>query len=80
MLNPMMNHLGAMGGLGKAKQMLNSLKAMGNPQAMLNNAMARNPRLKAVLDECGGDYQRAFYRLAEMQGVDPDAFLRDLMN
>jgi len=47
---------------------------------MLNNAMARNPQLKAVMDECGGDYQRAFYKYAEMQGVDPESFLRELMN
>ena len=75
MLNPMMRQLGPMGGLGKAKQMLNSLKAMGNPQIMLNNAISRNPQLKSVLEECGGDYQAAFYRLAEMQGVDPNEIL-----
>ena len=80
MLNPMMNQLGTMGGIGRAKQMLSSLRAMGNPQIMLNNAMAQNPQLKAIMDECGGDYQRAFYRYAEMQGVDPESFLRDLMN
>ena len=75
MLNPMMGQLGMMGGIGKAKQMLNSLRAMGNPQAMLNNAIAQNPQLKSVLDECGGDYQAAFYRLAEMQGVNPNDIL-----
>ena len=75
MLNPMMSQLGMMGGLGRAKEMLNSLKAMGNPQIMLNNAMNQNPQLKAVLDECGGDYQKAFYKMAEMQGVNPEEIL-----
>ena len=76
--NPMMNQLGQtgmMGNLGKAKEMLNNLRAMGNPQIMLNNVMAKNPRLKAVIDECGGDYQKAFYRMAEMQGVNPEEIL-----
>ena len=80
MRNPMMSQLGMTGNLGKAKQMLNSLKTMGNPQIMLNNAMSQNPQLKAIMDECGGDYRRAFYRYAEMQGVDPESFLRELMN
>lgn len=76
--NPMMNQLGQtgmMGNLGKAKEMLNNLRAMGNPQIMLNNVMAQNPQLKAVIDECGGDYQKAFYRMAEMQGVNPEEIL-----
>lgn len=51
---------------------------MGNPQIMLNNAMLQNPQLKAVLDECGGDYQKAFYKFAEMQGVNPDEILQAL--
>ena len=55
--------------------MFNNLRAMGNPQIMLNNAMAKNPQLKAVIDECGGDYQKAFYRMAEMQGVNPEEIL-----
>lgn len=78
MENPMMNQLGQtgmMGNLGKAKEMFNNLRAMGNPQIMLNNAMAKNPQLKAVIDECGGDYQKAFYRMAEMQGVNPEEIL-----
>ena len=81
MANPMMNQLGQtgmMGNLGKAKEMLNNLRSMGNPQVMLNNAMAKNPQLKAVVDECGGDYQKAFYRMAEMQGVNPDEILQIL--
>ena len=68
-----------MGNLGKVKQMFNSLKSMGNPQLMLNQMMAQNPQLKTVLDECGGDYQKAFYRLAEMQGVNPQDILKEIM-
>lgn len=65
---------------GNAKHILRSLKALGNPQMMLNNALARNPQLRAVLDECGGDYQAAFYKYAEMQGIDAEGFLREIMS
>ena len=75
MLNPMMGQLGMMGGIGKAKQILSSLRTMGNPQALLNKEISQNPQLKSVIDECGGDYQAAFYKLAEMRGVNPNDIL-----
>ena len=66
---------GTMGNLGRIKEMVNNMKSMGNPQMLLNNAIAKNPQLKSVIDECGGDYQAAFYKMAEMQGVNPDDIL-----
>ena len=68
-----------MGGISNVKQMLNGLKSMGNPQILLNNAMAKKPQLKSIIDECGGDYQKAFYKAAEMQGVNPDDILPQIL-
>ena len=67
-----------MGGIKNVKQAFNGLKAMGNPQALLSNAMANNPELKQIMNECGGDYQKAFYKAAEIKGVNPDDILSQL--
>ena len=85
MANPMLSQLGQaktqglMGGLNNVKQAFSILKSMGNPQILLNNAMAKNPELKQIMDECGGDYQKAFYKAAEMKGVNPDDILKEIM-
>lgn len=69
-----------MGGVSNIKQALNGLKAMGNPQLLLNKVIAQNPELKQIMDECGGDYKKAFYKAAEMKGVNPDDILREIMS
>ena len=84
MANPMLSQLGKantqamMGGINNVKQAFGAIKSMGNPQILINKAISQNPELKAVLDECGGDYQKAFYRAAEMKGVNPDEILSQL--
>ena len=75
MMNQLRQQTGMMGNLGQAKEMVNQLRSMGNPQAMLNNVISKNPQLKSIIDECGGDYQKAFYKAAEMQGINPDDIL-----
>ena len=60
------------------KGMLSQVQAAQNPQAMMNQLLARNPQLNQVLSfvqKCGGDPQKAFYALAEQKGVDPDEIL-----
>ena len=52
-----------------------------NPQLMLNQLMTSNPQLKQVMDiinQSGGDPQKAFYALAEQKGVDPNEILNML--
>lgn len=68
------------GNLANVKEAFGFLKSVGNPQALLNKAMSKNPQLKSLIDECGGDYKKAFYRAAEMQGVNPEEFLNELMS
>lgn len=70
-----------LGNLGQIKRMYQMVKSAGNPQAMLNQMMGQNPQLKQVMDtvqQSGGDPKKAFYRIAEERGVNPDDILNAL--
>ena len=50
------------------------LKSMGNPQAMLSQMMQNNPQIQEVqklIQESGGDAEKAFRKKAEEMGVNP---------
>ena len=56
------------------KQVISMVKASGNPQAMLNQLIQSNPNLRQVteiIQQYGGDANKAFYALAEQKGIDP---------
>ena len=60
-------------------QMVQSLKAIGNPQMMIQQM----PQYKQVMDyvnQNGGDAKSAFYAKAKEMGVDPDEILKVLRN
>lgn len=61
--------------IGNIKQIVNSLKAMSNPETAIQNMIVqRNPAMaKAVqyVNECGGDAKAAFQKLAQEKGIDP---------
>lgn len=68
-------------GITQAKNMMKTLKSIGNPQMMLNQMIGQNPQIKQVMDYVnanGGDPKTAFYRLAEEKGVNPDDILNQL--
>ena len=68
--------------LAPVKNMINMLRSSGNPQMMLNQMAAQNPQMKQVMDyinQNGGDPQRAFYKMAQERGVDPNEILKQLM-
>ena len=59
-------------------QMVNMVKSARNPQAMLNQLMQNNPNYRQVtelINQNGGDAKKAFYALAEQQGIDPNEIL-----
>lgn len=71
--NPMME---------RVKQMMQTVKTAQNPNAVLNQMVMSNPQLKQVMDivqQYGGDPQKAFYALAEQRGVNPQEIL-DMLN
>ena len=84
--NPMLTALNqnkTMQGMAKVKQLMKTVRSAGNPQMFLNQMMGQNPQIKQAMDFVnanGGDPQAAFYKLAEQRGVDPDEFMKQLMN
>ena len=57
------------------------LKSMGNPQAMLNQALQNNPKMKEVqnlIQQSGGDPEKAFRTKAAEMGVNPDDIINML--
>lgn len=55
--------------------------AKGNPGAVLEGMMQRNPAYAQVIKlvrQNGGDPQKAFYALAKQKGYDPDQLAKDL--
>ena len=60
------------------RQMISMVKTAGNPQMMLNQIMQMNPQLKQVMEivnQYGGDANKAFYDLAEKNGINPQEIL-----
>lgn len=68
-------------GMGQIKNLMQMVRSSGNPQAMLGQMMQNNPQMKQVMDvvnQYGGDAQKAFYALAQQRGVNPDDILNML--
>ena len=77
MTNPIMQQL-RKPALNNVRQMVNMVKSARNPQAMLNQLMQNNPNYRQVtelINQNGGDPKRAFYALAQQQGIDPNEIL-----
>ena len=67
--------------LANAKRMIGMIKAARNPQAMLAQLIQNNPtmvQVQTLIQENGNDPKKAFYALAEKQGVDPNEILKML--
>lgn len=51
---------------------------MGNPQEMMKNLLNNSPQgaeINRLLDEAGGDAEKAFRKVAKEKGLDPDEIL-----
>ena len=62
----------------QVKQMISMLKSSGNPRLMLNQLMQTNPRMQQVMEiiqQYGGDANKAFYDIAQKNGIDPQEIL-----
>ena len=65
------------------KNLMNTVRFAKNPQAMLSQLMQRNPQFQQIsqlIQKANGDPQKAFYALAEEQGVDPNQILTMINN
>ena len=77
-MNPIIQALGNQN-LGQIKSLMNMVRSAGNPQAMMSQLMQTNPQIRNVMqyvNQNGGDPKRAFYRMAQEKGVDPDEILK----
>lgn len=83
-MNPMLQNLNRQGIsqiLSPFKQTMGMLKACGNPQMMLNQMLGNNPQYQQAMkyiQENGGDAQKAFYKMSQEMGVDPNDILNEL--
>ena len=62
----------------QVRQMISLVKSSGNPQAILNQLVQTNPNMKQVMEivqQYGGDANKAFYDLAEKNGINPQEIL-----
>ena len=60
------------------KQAMSMVRSASNPGAMLNQVLAQQPAYQQVtklIADSGGDAQKAFYALAEQNGIDPQQIL-----
>ena len=63
-----------------AKQMLNTLKAAGNPKDILMSMATQNPQINAVMNMAknAGGAKQLFYSEAQKRGIDPETILSQL--
>ena len=60
------------------RQMISLVKSSGNPQAMLNQIIQSNPNMKqiaTIIQQYGGDANKAFYAIAEQNGINPQEII-----
>lgn len=72
----MLNQNRMSGTLGQIKQQIASLQSLGNPQAALNQLLAKNPNMQQAMQyvqQHGGDSKQAMIQLAKERGIDPQS-------
>lgn len=63
------------------KDVLNKIQSAQNPTLLFSQLMSKNPHLQEVvkyIQDNGGDPERAFYKMAQERGVDPESILNQL--
>lgn len=64
--------------VGSIAQIIGMARSLGNPTAMFQQMLSRNPELQQTIRACGGDYRQAFYKYAGDHGVDPNEILKQI--
>ena len=79
-MNPILQTLnnGNLSRLNQVKQLAQTIKTANNPQALVNQMMANNPRVGQIINQYGGDPKTAFYKYAEANNINPDEILNML--
>ena len=81
-MNPIMQQLNRNALNPQINQFRNIMQmAKGNPNAVLESMMQRNPAYSQVMNlvkQNNNDPKAAFYALARQKGLDPDQLVKDL--
>lgn len=65
--------------IGNAQPLINMVKSANNPQALLSQLMNSDPRMAEVnrlIEQSGGDPEKAFRSKAQELGVNPEDIMR----
>lgn len=68
--------------LAPIKNIINALKAAKNPQAYIQEMIAADPNMKKAINYInanGGDPKKAFYKLAQENGLNPEEILHGIL-
>ena len=60
------------------RQMISMVRSSGNPKLILNQLIQTNPQLRQVteiIQQYGGDANKAFYDIAQKNGINPQEIL-----
>ena len=60
----------------QVKGLMDAVRGAGNPQALLTQLVRNNPQVSQLINQAGGDPQKAFYQLAQAKGVNPEEVLK----
>ena len=66
-----------------AKQILRQMMNLQNPQVMMNQMLMNNPNVQQAMNfikQAGNNPAAAFTALAKQKGVDPQAFMNELLS
>lgn len=80
MLNPMMASL-MRNKIGPMKKAFGMIRSASNPQMMFQQMISQNPnypQAQQLIQQSGGNAQKAFYDLAGQMGIDPNDILNSL--
>lgn len=65
--------------VGSIHNMVEMMKGIQNPQAVLQQVARQNPMMGQVLQLCRGkDPKQVFYQMCRERGADPDNILRQI--
>ena len=81
MMPQILQQLGGVRISPQVRDMINMIKSAGNPQMLLNQIMQTNPALGQIMEivkQYGGDANKAFYAVAEQNGINPQDILNML--
>ena len=75
MANPMLAMLMKNSQIGRT---INMVKTAANPNAMVQQVLNKNPQVQQIIQQYGGDAQKAFYGMCQQMGVDPEQILSQI--